>query len=276
MPADTGDKRLARWLPPALLDGLRARFGSVRFSGDYASFGAAQAACAGYADERILGRVELAARAVEEGRAAFERDGVAFAEMERAWPVLASLLWMASQQQGRLHVLDFGGSLGSSYRQHRSFLGALSELRWSVVEQPHFVAAGRRRFEDAALRFYPDVPSCLAVARPDVVLLSSVLQYLEHPYSVLRSLLALELEFVLVDRTPFLAASRDRLTVQRVSRRMGAASYPAWFFSRTKFLREFEGRYSLVEVFDGADRANIRSRFEGFLFRRVGRGADGR
>jgi putative methyltransferase (TIGR04325 family) len=267
---------LARWLPPALAERARARFGSVRFLGDYGSWSAAAAACSGYADQRVLERVERAARAVHEGRAAFERDGVLFDEVQRAWPVLACLLWIASQRQGRLHVLDFGGSLGSSYRQHQSFLSALEELRWSVIEQPQFVAAGRRGFEDAILRFYPDLPSCMQAGRPNVVLLSSVLPYVEDPYSVLSAVLARDIDFVLIDRTPFLQGERDRLCVQRVSARLGRASYPAWFFSRTKFLRQFEGRYSLVEQFDGDDRANVRCRYQGFLFQRVEGSTDAR
>ena len=261
--------RLREWAPPVLVHRLRQHFGSVRWTGDYGSWADAMAASQGYASEDILARVERATSAVREGRAAYERDGVAFDRVRHAWPVLASLLWIASLRGGRLHVLDFGGALGTSYRQHKAFLGGLGELHWSVVEQPHFVTCGRRGFEDDNLRFYEEVEACLREARrPDVALLSSVLPYLQAPYTTLDSLLALELEFLIVDRTPFIDGPRDRLTVQRVSRHLGDASYPAWFFSRQNFDRYLAGRYRVVEEFEGEDSANVRSRYRGLLLQR--------
>jgi putative methyltransferase (TIGR04325 family) len=259
-----------RWLPPALVDALRARFGQLRFAGDYASWSEAMASCDGYAAGDILDRVAQAAQAVQEGRAAFERDGVTFSQVQHSWPVLASLLWIAALRGGRLHVLDFGGSLGGSYRQNRSYLASVSWLRWSVVEQANFVARGRAQFEDAQLCFHEDVDGCIAQSGlPDVLLLSSVLPYVEAPYAVLDVLLSRGVEFVIVDRTPLLDGARDRLTVQRVGERLGRASYPAWFFSRAKFLRAFEGKYRLREEFASSDHANIASRYQGFLFARI-------
>lgn len=258
-----------RWLPPVLANSLRARIGAVRFAGDYASWSEALASCDGYAADDILARVTEAALAVEEGRATFERDGVTFTHVEHSWPLLASLLWIGARQ-GSLHVLDFGGSLGGSYRQNRDYLGCLSSLRWSVVEQPHFVARGRESFENAQLRFFEDVDGCIAqVGQPDVILLSSVLPYVEAPRLLLDALLDRGVEFVIIDRTPLLDGERDRLTVQRVSERLGRASYPAWFFSRTKFLRQFESKYRLREEFASLDHANIASRYQGFLFQRL-------
>lgn len=255
-----------RFLPPSLVDLLRGRFGEVRFGGDYASWSEALAHSRGYAAEDILARVVDATLAVRSQRAAFERDGLTFDRIEHSWPVLASLLWVGSLRGGTLHVLDFGGSLGSSYQQNRDYLSALA-LRWSVVEQPHFVAAGRERFASAELSFHDSVESCLAArGRPDVLLLSSVLPYVQDPYGVLDALLAHAIPFVIVDRTPMLAGIRDRLTVQQVSGRLGQASYPAWFFARTNFLRRFEGKYRLREEFDSLDHANIASRHQGFLF----------
>ncbi|MDB4973971.1 MAG: Radical domain protein [Myxococcaceae bacterium] len=262
--------RLVDWLPPALSDRLRRYFGSLRFVGDYDAWADAMLACQGYAADSILERVERAATAVREGRAAFERDGVAFSKMQRAWPILANLLWIAQQRDGRLHVLDLGGSLGSSYQQSKSFLEPLRELQWSVVEQPHFVERGQLHFEDAVLRFFPDLVSARQAGRPDVALLSGVLPYVEDPYGMLDSVLEQELEYLLLDRTPLIEGERDRLMVQRLSGHLGDASYPAWFFSRTKFLRWFSGRYRLLEEFDSEDRVHVRARYQGFLFQRIG------
>src|SRR3546814_11444165 len=57
----------------------------------------------------------------------------------------------------RLDVIDFGGSLGSTYRQCRPLLDAVQHLQWHVVAQPHFVEAGRQEVETDELHFWNDI-----------------------------------------------------------------------------------------------------------------------
>lgn len=261
---------LQRWMPPAVYDRLRGTFGSVSWSGEHVSWADALAVCGGYDAPALLARAQRAATAVKEGRAAYERDAILFHEPRPAWPVLASLLWIASASDGRLRVLDYGGALGSTYQQHKAYFGGLREVRWDIVEQEHFAACGARQFTDSVLHFHADVESCLRTGLPDVVLLSSILPYVEAPYSVLDTLLSHAPPFLLVDRTPFISGARDRLTVQRTRGHLGAASYPAWFFSREKLDRYLEGRYRLVEQFESSDRANVPSQYRGLLLQRVG------
>ena len=137
-------KSLARsLLPPGLVGPVEQRMRGVRYRGDYPDWAAASRASRGYDAPEILERVARAARAARDGRAAYERDGVEFAEPACNWPVLACLFGAAARAGGRLSVVDFGGSLGSLYFQHRSLLRGLASLRWSVVEQPAFVTLGR-------------------------------------------------------------------------------------------------------------------------------------
>jgi putative methyltransferase (TIGR04325 family) len=268
---------LRKWVPPAVLDLWRGRFGSFRFQGDFPSWAAAMRQCQGYSSDAILARVKAASQAVEEGRAAFERDSVLFGRIEYSWPVLAGLLWVASQTNGCLNVLDLGGSLGGTFRQNRRFLAHLDTLNWWVVEQPNFVACGKRHFENGVLRFFPDLDSCLRFGRPHVALFSSVLQYLEDPSEVMERVMAAGIDFLIIDRTPFLEGSRDRLCVQAVSGRIYPATYPAWFFSRSRFLGLLQTRYDLVEEFDAADAtASVPCRYLGFLLRRRSLAAEGR
>ena len=258
-----------RWLPPAAWDALRARVGT-RFSGNYASWEEAARACEGYDAPEVLSRVAEATRAVVSGNAAYERDSILFDRIEYSWPVLASLLWVAAQKQGRLKVLDLGGALGSSYLQNAKFLAALPEVSWLVVEQTNFAELGRREFQNERLRFHDDLPSCLSTTKPDAVLCSSVLQYLEDPYAALDLFAEHRVPFLVIDRTPFIASANDRLTIQIVSKRVYPASYPAWFFSREKFMRTLGRTYRLVEEFESTDRAsNVPSTYLGLLFARI-------
>lgn len=257
-------------LPPALMRVLTASRRSG-FSGSYSSWDEAQRASTGYDSDSILDRVKGALLKVKSGEAVFERDSVLFDKVQYSWPLLAGLLWAASRNDNRLNVLDFGGSLGSSYFQNLRLLGHLRELRWNIVEQPNFVAEGKRTFESPELRFYENVDLCLQENQADVLVLGSVLQYLERPYEVLGSLLQRNFDVVIVDRTPFVREGGDRITIQKVPREIYEASYPAWFFDEGKFRHFIADRYDVVSDFvSGVDAETPFGIFKGFLLLRKG------
>lgn len=259
-----------RWLPPVAIGLLKRYFGSVRFEGDFPTWAAAVAECSGYDDAAIIDRVKDAALLVREGRAAYERDGLSFQDEAYVWPVLSSLLWAAARNGGNLSVLDFGGSLGSTYFQHRKWFEGLGRFKWSIVEQPSFVKVGRERFEDGTLKFYDDVAAALAAEPASVLLASGVFQYLPDPYARLEELSAAGFDVIVLDRLSLSLEGRDRLTIQRVGERIYPASYPAWFFDRTKFLAAFK-EYRIVDEFQPLDRANVPSTYVGLLLKRVDR-----
>ena len=262
-------------LPPLALRTIRRLRGSTaRFSGAYRSWSEAARDCPGYDSDHILRAVLDATRRVMDGEAVFERDSVLFHEDSYEWPVLAGLLFAAARDAGRLSVLDFGGSLGSSYFQHRRLLAALPRLRWSVVEQPHYVDAGRRHVQDGALRFHDDIASCVAAESPNVVLLSGVVQYLPDPWTVMDSLRAIGAHAIVMDRTIVNTGASDRLYVQHVPASIYRASYPCWSLSERVMLDRMQAGYALEQAFDslpfpGLER--IDSAFRGYLFRAVSR-----
>jgi putative methyltransferase (TIGR04325 family) len=265
-------KLAQRWLPPVATQALKNVLGPVRWSGDFANWEAALRECEGYSAEVILERVTAGALEVKEGRALYERDSRAFYEKAYEWPLLSCLLWAANREDGELNVLDFGGSLGSRYYQHRKWLAGLKRVRWSIVEQENFARVGREKFQDDTLRFYTEADTCIAAEKPNVLYFSASLQYLEKPYAVLSGLLDHPFQVVILDRMPLVNGPRDRITVQRVGERIYPASYPAWFFSKAELLKVFEGRFRLVEDFDVPDRANLAgTKFQGFLFERIPR-----
>jgi putative methyltransferase (TIGR04325 family) len=224
----------------------------IWFRGNYSSWAEAREASTGYDAPEILEKVRASTLAVISGAAACERDSVAFERTEYSLPLLVFLLYVSSRSDNRLSVLDFGGSLGSSYWQNRKFLSHLRHLRWSVVEQPHFVDTGRAEIANDVLRFYRSVDECLTHERPNTVLLSSVLPYLEHPFDLLDRLLAQRPLSVIVDRTPFFVNDiPQRLTVEHVDPSVYEGSYPAWFFNMMHFCdRLHASGYHVVQEFD--------------------------
>ena len=269
-------KQLLRaWLPPILSNTIRRLISSksdnnqcnIAFEGDYQTWEEAQANSSGYNQADILEKVKNATLKVKNGEAVYERDSVLFDQIEYAWPVLAGLMWVAAQNQGKLHVLDFGGSLGSSYFQNRQFLSNLAEVTWSVVEQPHFVECGREFIQDDCLQFYLSIDECLEQRSPNVILLSCVLQYLQDYIESLKYLLKTKIPIVIIDRTPFVDTD-ERITIQTVPEWIYPASYPCRFLNEDKFIQLFiQFGYETVEDFPSLDNSNIPSQWKGLIFK---------
>jgi putative methyltransferase (TIGR04325 family) len=248
--------------------------GAGQWSGDYASWSEAQAASTGYDTKTILTKVETATLKVKAGEAAYERDSVVFDQITYTWPLLACMLKIASEQGNSLNLIDFGGSLGSTYFQSRSFLSSLRKLHWNVVEQPHFVTAGNRSIADDTLRFYKDVAECVSQTSANTLLLSGVLQYLENPYERVADFIRQKFDYVLIDRTAFVTGDSSLLTVQRVPPSIYEASYPAWFFNERVFVAEFSTTHELVADFSDEIDPPVffpdgkKGYWKGFFFRR--------
>jgi putative methyltransferase (TIGR04325 family) len=257
---------LKRFLPFRSV--LRNNPVTISFDGDYATWEEAVRASAGYSAGNILEITRTAMAKVRDGGAIYERDSVLFDKPEYPYPLLAGLMRVALES-GQLNVLDFGGALGSTFFQCRSFLSPVKDLRWSIVEQPGHVISGQAEFTNEHLHFYHTVEECLDSEKPNIIVLSSVLQYLPKPYETLLQLLALQISNILIDRTAFVVGERDRLTVQTVPESIYLASYPAWFFCEATFSRSLiDAGYRIVDAFAGSDHVALdegKSYFKGFI-----------
>lgn len=265
-------KRLVRdWLPPALFRQVRRVYGGgIRFEGDFPSWEAAAARCTGYVSEEILAKVLDATLKIKRGESAFERDSVLFDDIEYAWPILAGLMWVAARNSGSLNVLDFGGALGSSYFQNRKFLQSLHKVRWNVVEQPHFVAAGQKHVQDEQLRFYKTIEECLTENQPNVILLSGVLQYLPKPFDILEKLAAIKADTLLIDRTSYSPTARHLIKLQHVPENIYKATYPCHVFNEDRICQVVMDRgYQLTEKFGSLDEFDPDTYWRGHIFSKL-------
>jgi len=229
------------WLAP-----VERRFFRVWWEGVYSDWAAASADCSGYDAPAIIAKVVAAARLVRDGRATYERDGVAFHQPAPWWPGLKVLQDAARARGGALTVLDFGGSLGSLYFQNRRQLQIAGPLRWRVIELLALVKLGQQEFQSEELEFYASVSGACADTVPDVLLLGSVMPYLPDPLEILAGLLRTGATHVVIERTGFVTEGRARLTVQRVPRSIYPARYPCWFLNRGDLLSTIGSAYRLV------------------------------
>ena len=209
--------------------------------GDYPNWQAAQAACIGYDSDEIIEKVRASALKVKNGEAAFERDSVLFFEEENDENLLKCLekatnsLQKPENTEGVLRIIDFGGSLGSTYFQHQKALEKYPNLIWCVVEQSHYVEIGKREFETENLHFEFTLQAAFERFKPNFFLLNSVLQYIERPYDLLKEVENLKIPYILIQRTPMIEDTQDRITQQIAHPSVYKASYPSWVFGSDYF-----------------------------------------
>jgi putative methyltransferase (TIGR04325 family) len=251
-------------VPPVLADLVSRARSAVSFSGEFASWEAAAARADGYDAREITERLVAATRRVVAGEAAYERDSVTFDHIEYSWPLLACLL-QVGLERGSLRVVDFGGSLGSSWRQNSRYLQRLRiPLSWHVVEQEHLVALGNEEFRGEVLRFYRSIPEAVRDG-VDVVLFSSSLCYVRDPERYLREAAAASAQFMIVDRLPIIAGARDRITVQYVSEPIYDASYPIRLFAEETLQSGLLEGWRIRESWDCELQPDRKSRCQGFF-----------
>ncbi|MGI6525781.1 MAG: methyltransferase, TIGR04325 family, partial [Bdellovibrionota bacterium] len=209
------------------------------YTGDYPDWETALKMTSGYDSDIILEKHLAAARAVKNGSALWERDSVVFHKPEVRQPLLNQLLHIAQQSDSHLHLLDFGGSFGSTYQQHRPYLIQIKDLSWNVVEQKHIVQIGQQEFQSERLKFFDSIEDVLTATKNNInaALFSGSIQYLDEPYFYLEKIVANKIPYIIFDRLTLLpdaAPQRDRISIQRVSPSIYDASYPCWWFSKEK------------------------------------------
>ena len=233
--------------------------------GKYKTWSEAKKNSTGYDDKIIISKVRESMKAIKLGLAEYERDSVLFYEANYNWPLITSLLFSYSKNN-YLSVIDFGGSLGSTYYQNKKYLSNLNNLKWGIVEQHSFFDVGKLEFENNNLRFYDSIEECNTKIEPNTLLLSGVLQYIEEPYVLLKKLLSHSYDTIILDRTPFVLGD-EYITIQHVPPKIYNANYPCWFFNKQKMLNYFlSNKYELLNEFETVDGVTSKYEYKGLIF----------
>jgi len=236
------------------------------WSGDFDSWEQASSLCTGYDAGNIVEKVKSATLKVKNGEVPYERDSVLFDKVHYSFPIAAFLLWTATGN--KLTVVDFGGSLGSSYFQNRFFLQKFEKITWHIIEQQNYVNIGKKLFQDNNLQFHNSFEELLIEKESDfdVLLLSSVLQYIEKPYELLEKIAKLNIKNIIFDITTINSELKDRITIQNVEPSIYEASYPTWFFNEKKLIYFFvQNNYKLITDWQAPYQIDI-GKHKGYFF----------
>lgn len=242
---------LVKQLVPPIINTVRWFSFKYGWKGNYKNFQEAQQQAGGYNADHILEKIIGTTQRVKDGLVPYERDGIEYDQIKMNFPLLSSLLWIASQKSGNLTVLDFGGSLGTGYFQTKPYLKGLKNLQWCIVEQENYVDAGIKHFENDELHFFYTVKDCMQKHQPDIILFNGVLQYIGDAYLLLEEIKNTKIPFVYFDYTGYLDQEEDRYTIQKVPPvYYGAdASYACIFFSKPKMFQWLKASYDLCYEF---------------------------
>jgi putative methyltransferase (TIGR04325 family) len=232
-------------------------FRAYDFRGNFKTWEQALRKSTGYNNKLIFNKVKKTALLAKNGKIAFERDSVAFKESEYSWPLLAILLRIHYKKSNKINLIEFGGSLGSSYYQHSIFLKEVfSEVRWNIVEQEGFVKIGKKYFSSRNLRFYYDLDTCVKKTNAKILLTSSCVGYIEDPFLLIKKIKSYGFTDIIIDRTNFIQDQNHRLTIQKVYPKIYNASYPCWLFNIDKFTKMFSPEYKTISIFPSYDKGS--------------------
>jgi len=148
-----------------------------------------------------------------------------------ATAMLYCLAEIGLDQPRTYRILDVGGGGGDYYHYFKKFIPGL-RLNWTVLETKTFVESFKAGATDQIS--WIDTVDDLDTAY-DIVLMSGVLQYIEDWNYMLETVTSLS-NFVILNRLPLIHGRDDHVALQRSRYGKRRNSYPAHFFSESKFL----------------------------------------
>jgi putative methyltransferase (TIGR04325 family) len=233
----------------------------------YTTWQSAEKVCKRYDDADVVKTFTDAALAIGNGDGVYDRDGKVHASFSENAHLIAALRHV-SNTQGQLQVLDFGGALGSMYRQHRWSLDKFSNFTWCVVDQERFVETGRRLFTSNKLKFEPTIPQAVATYQPNIAVMSNILQRIENPFDVLNEMAKSNITYLFIDRTPVITASNNRITRVTLPALKEEGCFPTWHFSEAEFKQALQSKYRIINEFN-SDSKEENVRHVGFFCEKI-------
>lgn len=221
----------------------------VLFSKPKSSWEHAVADSAGYEAPDLVAGCLAAAKAVQRGDAAYERDTVQFLERQLDLPIVAAVALSRGTIGRQIRVLDIGGGLGSGFFRHRQVLHQIGVSSWRVLETPAMVRASEELTEERGLTFVSSLENALDVS-PDLTIFSSSLQYMSEPRKVLEEAQSSTASVILLDRLPIWSKPSVAPVVQTTPAGTRPGSYPCWLLAERQLLSWVLPEWSVVSGYD--------------------------
>ena len=231
------------FLPPKIKVWVRALLS--RFTGfrKVESWESAVRKSSGYESVNIVEPIVAAARQLQ------SNSQTTFVSNPRYQQIAAGMLFSISQERFSngepIRVLDVGGAGADYFYQFQEFAPHIN-FDWTVLETPVLAEAMSNEFGRnlTNLRWVSSIENTNETY--DVILCSSVFQYVEKPFELLATLVK-KSGFLIVNRISLVDSSEHFVAMQRIITNGKRASYPVHFFAEKKFLNEMS-QYGDVQM----------------------------
>lgn len=168
----------------------------LNLKGSYKNYSDALKNSNGYQESIILNKVEDAIIKILEGEDVWERDGSIFPNPQPKQKIVEIIEKISNK---KLSIIDFGGGLGTLYINNRKLFKSIK--KYYVIEQENFVISGNNisKKYNLPIKFLTSLKNI--EFNPDIIIFSSVLQYIPNLEEILMQTYKLEPQIILIDRT---------------------------------------------------------------------------
>lgn len=198
--------QLRRFVPPIIVDVLRARRRSPTFS----SYGQAARACgeANYEESALLRVIRRKTELYRETLLS-PQHRIALGELQ-----LVSAIGL-NRRDERVRVVDFGGACGAHFFALKSIVGDRVQFDYRVVETRGMVNEAKG-LENDELKFFESLQQAKAgLNGVDIVFSSGTLQCVPDPYKTLEDLVACKARFLILARIGMTNGARDVIVIHK-------------------------------------------------------------
>ncbi len=177
--------------------------------GNFETYSEALQKSNGYDELEILTKVKNAIIRIIEEENIWERDGFIFPNPQ---PKLEIVKIIKNLPKKNLSIVDFGGGLGTLYLNNRELFKSTN--KYYIVEQKKFVVSGESISGkyNLPIKFKESLEKIEFI--PDLIIFSSVLQYIPNLNEVLIQANKLAPEKIIIDRTCYTKKSKMKWHIQ--------------------------------------------------------------
>ena len=241
---------------------------NIRIIGSFENWSKATLHSGTYSNKEIFINLKKSFLKVKNNKASFERDSVTFNSEKLNRPLISLLEKLRKNKKKKfLKILDFGGSLGSTYFQNKRFFHDNIKYQWDIVEQKKIVDFANKNIKIKNLNFYKSINHYMRYNKPDIVLFSSVLHYLEYPFQIIDKLFKKKIEYFIVLKTPFTKIG-SQIKIQVNPQYIYKANYPIRIFNETLFKSFFKNKKYQVQNLNWDIQKIDDIKFKSFVFKK--------
>lgn len=234
--------------------------GNIYFSNEKKDWFSALELSKSYEDNLILNKIKKIYDNIKDKNFEFyERDGLILNNKPDETNLI-KFLKTCTTKNNSLHVLDYGGSLGSRYFSNYNFIKN-NNIKWNIIEQKKFVNYGREFLQNNFLSFYHSLDECFSEKKINCVIFSGSLQYLENYYKILIQIKKYNIKYIYLDNLPLSNSNKHKIFIQNIPKKIYPSSYPIRIFSKNIFFNELKQLKFNIENFQ-----NKKTVFYGFNY----------